>query len=237
MLTVMKLRLTIIIPIWLMGVVFFPSKVCAGIIIPKDLPTIEALIALHKAIKKDEDGALQRVAISFGKQSLVAKGANRFNDVRTTLNTKIDNAHSYLVLAGAISSTANSLYQLVRDYKDFTNHTFKYVSDKPFVAWYYADANAAIAREVKHCYKLYASVAASGINLMKASMDKKLNLVMTLKSTIDKARYIIDNANLYCYLITRCGWKPDYIWEILNSQVKDEIADKVINKWNEGYAI
>ena len=98
-------------------------------------------------------------------------------------------------------------------------------------------ANLAISREVKHCYKLYASVAASGINLMKASMDEKLNLVMTLKSTIDRARYIIDNANLYCYLITDCGWKPDYIWEILNSEVKDEIAKTIINKWNQGYEI
>lgn len=204
---------------------------------PKDLPTIEALIALHKAVKKDEDQALARVATSFGEQSLITKGANKFNDVRTTLDTKLSNAHSYIVLAGAISSTANSLYQLVREYRDFTGNTFSQVSKKPFVAWYYADANLAVSREVKHCYNLYASVAVSGINLMKASMDEKLNLVMTLKASIDKARYIIDNANLYCYLITDCGWKPDYIWEILNSEVKDEIADKIISKWNKGYGI
>lgn len=43
---------------------------------------------------------------------------------------------------------------------------------------------------------------------------------MTLKASIDRARYIIDNANLYCFLVTDCGWKPDYIWEILNSNVK-----------------
>ena len=76
-------------------------------VLPKDLPTIEALIALHKAVKKDEDQALQRVATSFGEQSLLTKGAIKFNDVRTTLDTKLSNAHSYLVLAGAISSTAN----------------------------------------------------------------------------------------------------------------------------------
>ena len=85
-----------------------------AVVIPKDLPTIEALIALHKCIKKDEDQALGRVATSFGEQSLVTKGANKFNEVRTTLNTKMSNAHSYLVLAGAISSTANSLYMLVK---------------------------------------------------------------------------------------------------------------------------
>lgn len=218
-----------------MLVMLLPAKSFA-FVIPKDLPTIEALIALHKAVKKDEDQALKRVATSFGEQSLVAKGAIKFNDVRTTLDTKLGNAHSYLVLAGAISSTANSLYQLVKEYKDFTSNTFKYVSNKPFVGWYYADANVAISREISHCYKLYASVAASGINLMKASMDEKLNLVMTLKTSIDRARYIIDNTNLYCFLITDCGWKPDYIWEILNSNVKDEIANKVINKWNQGYA-
>ncbi len=69
-------------------------------------------------------------------------------------------------------------------------------------------------------------MAASGINLMKASMDEKLNLVMTLKASIDRARYIIDNANLYCYLMTEGGWKPDYIWEILNSNMKNEIAEQ-----------
>lgn len=203
--------------------------------LPKDLPTAEALMALHKCIKKDEEQALTRIATSFGEQSIVTKGARKFNDVRTTLDSKLNNAYSYVVLAGAISSTASSLYQLSKEYKDFTVNTFKHVKEKPFVAWYYTEANVAISREIKHCYNLYAAVAASGINLMKASMDEKLNLVMTLKKSIDRARYIIDNANLYCYLVTECGWKPDYIWEILTSEVKDEIVKIVINNWNKGY--
>lgn len=201
---------------------------------PNDMPTIEALISLHKCIKKDEDAALQRVATSFGEQSLVTKGARKFNDVRTTLDTKLNNAYSYVVLAGAISSTASGLFLLTKEYSDFTSNTFNHVSQKPFVGWYYTEANVAVAIEIKHCYKLYASVAASGINVMKASMDEKLNLILTLKTSIDRARYIIDNANLYCYMITDCGWKPDYIWEILNSEVKDEIAKIVINNWNQG---
>lgn len=202
---------------------------------PDDLPTFEALMSLHKSVKKDEDEALQRVVTSFGEQSLVTKGATKFNEVRTTLDTKLNNAYSYVVLAGAISSTANSLYLLTKEYANFTENTYKNVMNKPFVAWYYTEANVAVAREIKHCYTLYASVAASGINVMKASMDEKLDLVLTLKNTVDRARYIIDNANLYCYMITECGWKPDYIWEILTSEVKDEIVKIVINKWNKGH--
>lgn len=200
--------------------------------LPSDFPTFEALMALHKAVKKDEDEAMARIATSFGEQSLVTKGAEKFNDVRTILDTKLNNVHSYVVLAAAISSTANSLYLLTKEYADFTSNTYKFVTKKPFVAWYYTDANLAIAREIKHAQKLYATVAASGINLMKASMDEKLNLIMMLKTTIDNARRIIDNANLYCYLVTNCGWKPDYIWEILTSPVKDEIVGAIINKWN-----
>lgn len=199
---------------------------------PKDMPTFEALMALHKAVKKDEDQALARIATSFGEQSLVTKGAEKFNDLRSTLDTRLNNAYSYVVLAAAISSTASSLYLLTKEYKDFTVNTYRHVSEKPFVAWYYTEANVAIAREIRHARKLYATVAASGINLMKASMDEKLNLVMLLKDTIENARRIIDNANLYCYLVTDCGWKPDYIWEILTSEVKDGIVSAVVNKWN-----
>lgn len=216
----------------ILAVILLPFKSLA-FDFPKDLPTFEALMALHKAVKKDEDQALARIATSFGEQSLVTKGAEKFNDVRSTLDTKLNNAHSYVVLAAAISSTAGSLFLLTKEYKDFTANTYKYVSKKPFVAWYYTEANVAIAREIKHAQKLYATVAASGINLMKASMDEKLNLVMTLKDSIENARRIIDNANLYCYLVTDCGWKPDYIWEILTSDVKDEIVSAVIGKWNK----
>lgn len=199
---------------------------------PKDMPTFEALMALHKAVKKDEDQALARIATSFGEQSLETKGAEKFNDVRSMLDTRLNNAYSYVVLAAAISSTASSLYLLTKEYKDFTVNTYRHVSEKPFVAWYCTEANVAIAREIKHARKLYATIAASGINLMKASMDEKLNLVMSLKDTIENARRIIDNANLYCYLVTDCGWKPDYIWEILTSEVKDGIVSAVVNKWN-----
>ena len=102
---VMKIRNISIISAGII-MLLLPVKASA-FIIPKDLPTIEALIALHKAIKKDEDKALTRVVTSYGEQSLIEKGAEKFNDVRTTLDTRLNNAYSYLVLAGAISSTAN----------------------------------------------------------------------------------------------------------------------------------
>ena len=62
--------------------------------------------------------------------------------------------------------------------------------------------------------------------------DEKLHLVMELRTSIENMRGIIDGANVWCSIITVGGFRYDYIWDILNSEVTDKIAEKVINKWN-----
>lgn len=200
---------------------------------PKDLPTIETLIDLHKRVKKDEEKALVRIGTSYGEQNLITKGSKLFNDARSTLDSKLNNIYSYVILATNLAATANSLYKVTEEYADFTSNTFKYVSKKPFVAWYYTNANVAIEKEIKHCVKLYGIFAASGANLWRAAMDEKINLIMTLQNTINRIRRIIGDANLYCSLMINTDWRPDYIWEILTSDVKDAIAERVINQWKK----
>ena len=199
--------------------------------LPEDLPTIEALISLHKLMKAEEDDALARIATSFGEQSLVTKGAKLFNDVRTTLDSKLSNAYSYVVLAGAISSTANSLYRLINDYADFTTNMVETVKKKPMVGWYYTEAMFACDREIKGIKLMYATMTAAGMNVMKASMDEKLEMVFELKTRIDKMRGIIDSAALWCSAVAIGDFGHDYIWDSLNSEVLDKIAEGVINNW------
>ena len=199
--------------------------------LPHDLPTIEALISLHKLVKAEEDDAMARVATSFGEQSLVTKGAKKFNYVRTTLDSKLSNAYSYVVLAGALSSTANSLYRLITDYADFTTNMVETVKKKPMVGWYYTEAMFACDREIKGIKLMFATMSAAGMNVMKASMDEKLEMVFELKTRIDTMRGIIDSASLWCSAVAIGGFGHDYIWDILNSEVLDKIANGVINNW------
>lgn len=199
--------------------------------IPHDPGTIEALFSLHKLIKGEEDKALAKVTASFREQSVITKGAGKFSAVRTVLDSKLNNGYSYVILAGALGSTANDLYRLINEYSRFTQSTFGNTFKKPIVAWYYAEANVACARELKIIKALYAIMTASGMNVMKASMDEKLRLVMELKLCIDNMRAIIDSANVWCSIITVGGFRYDYIWDILNSEVTDKIAEGVITKW------
>ena len=200
---------------------------------PGDLPTIEALISLHKMIKGQEDDARDRIAVSFGEQSLITKGAEKFNDARTTLDSKLSNGYSYVLLAACLSSTANSMYRLIQEYSEFAKLSAKYTTKKPMVAWYFAEANLACSREIKNIKNLYMTMAASGVNVMKASMDEKLNLINSIKTSIDTMRGIIDSAYCWASIVAVGGFHYDYIWDILNSEVTDEIATGLINQWNK----
>lgn len=199
---------------------------------PKDLPTIEALMEQHKTIKKAEDAASLQVATSLGEQTLITKGAEKFNKVRTTLDTKLGNAYSYVLLGSSLAYTGTSLYKLSEEYADFAKNTYRHALKKPMVAWYFTEANLAASREIKNLKNLYLALSASGINVMKASMDEKLNIVMQIRTSIDNIRAIIGDANLWCSMVVMGGFRYDYIWDILNSELTDEIASKIINKWN-----
>lgn len=216
----------------LLGILICGSSARA-IDVPDDLPTIEALISLHKLIKGQEDDAMKRVAVSYGEQSVVTKGAGKFNDVRTTLDSKLSNGYSYVLLAACLSSTANSMYRLIKEYSEFAQLSAKYTTKKPMVAWYFAEANLACSREIKNIKVLYVSMTTSGLNVMKASMDEKLNLVNSLKNSIDTMRGIIDSAYCWASVVAIGGFHYDYIWDILNSKVTDEIAKGLINQWNK----
>ena len=215
----------------IMGLAMFLCPMRAGVELPGDMATIEALISLHKMMKSEEDEAMRKIAVSFGEQSVVTKGAKKFNDVRSTLDSKLNNMHSYVIFAASISSTANSLYRLIKEYSEFTNAATSTVLKKPMVGWYYTEAMYACSREIKNIQALYATMTASGINVMKASMDEKMDMLIQLKTSIDNMRGIIGNANVWCSIVAIGGFHHDYIWDILNSEVTDKIAEGVINNW------
>ncbi len=219
-----------IIIIFLALVLWMP--VCHAIEFPKNAATIEALIDLHKDMKSAEDRAMENISISYGEQSAVTKKTVNFHDVKSTLNTKLNNAYSYVLLAAALSGTANSLYKLINEYADFTSSMASTVTSKPMVGWYYTEAMFACEREIKNIKALYATMTASGLNIMKASMDEKLNMIFQIKASIDSMLRIIDDANFWCSCVAIGGFAHDYIWDILNSEVTDKIAEGLITKWN-----
>ncbi len=61
----------------LLLVSFFTSGY-AGILGPDDLPTISALISLHKAMAKAEDWSVKQVGTSYGEQQIATNNSSKF---------------------------------------------------------------------------------------------------------------------------------------------------------------
>lgn len=100
----------------LLLLVTFLTSSQAGIIIPDDLLTISALIELHKKMAKAEDVAVRQVGTSYGEQQIATNNSSKFNDVRTTLNTKLNNANQWIFLAAAVSKTTLDIGNTTKEY-------------------------------------------------------------------------------------------------------------------------
>lgn len=208
-----------------------PGSVKAKEFMPDDLPTIEALIEFHKALKKAEESSMKKVSLSQKAQIETENISKKFNEVRTTLDSKIKNVYSYVILASAISTTAQSVYKAIDEYYDFSKFTADYVKKKPFTAYYFTNTNYQISKEVKRMKNTIGKFVAEGLNIMRAPLNDKVNMLMQLQSQVETIRGIIRDGRIFCELMVFGSWKPDYIWEILNSDVTDAIAKKIISEW------
>lgn len=211
----------------------FLTSSYAGIIGPDDLPTISALISLHKRMAKAEDWSVKQVATSYGEQQLATNNSSKFNDVRTTLNTKFNNANQWIILAAAISKTTLDVGNATKEYIQFTKLTGKNIFRKPQIAWYFAEANYNVSKRVSLLKKSVALLVASETNILKASLSERIQIIYEIQDQVAVIRSIISQALFWSRCVDIGGFKYDYIWDILNSDVLDGIAHDLIGEWNQ----
>lgn len=211
----------------------FLTSSYAGIIGPDDLPTISALISLHKTMAKAEDWSVKQVATSYGEQQLATNNSSKFNDVRTTLNTKLNNANQWIILAAAISKTTLDVGNATKEYIQFTKLTRKNIFRKPQIAWYFAEANYNVSKRVSLLKKSVALLVASETNILKASLSERIQIIYEIQDQVAVIRSIISQALFWSRCVDIGGFKYDYIWDILNSDVLDGIAHDLIGEWNQ----
>ena len=99
------------------------------------------------------------------------------------------------------------------------------------VAWYTLEANNKVYKELKNIRKQYLAVAATGTNFFRATNKERMNIIWTLNQSITNMRDVIQQAYMWCDLLVGGYVHEDYIWEILNSSVLEDIGKTVINSW------
>ena len=202
----------------------------AGIVGPDDLPTISALIELHKQMAKAEELSVHQVSASYLEQG-VATENTKFHEVRKTLNSKLNNAHQWIILAAAMSKTTLDVGNATKEYIQFTKLMSNNLFRKPQIAWYFAETNYNVAKRISLLKNSITLLVASETNILKASLDERIEVINNIQEQIAVIRSLINQALFWSKCVSLGGFRYDYIWDILNSDVYDGIAKDIINNW------
>ena len=201
-------------------------------IIPQDLPTIEALISLHKMMKKNEDLSITQNTTITAEQILTTEIASKERNVKDTLNKKLSDFNSYLMLAATVSNTLIRLESLIEEYSDFVSVSGALAAKKPFVAVYYAGVQKKLIKETSNLNSKIVTYTGSMLNIFKASMDEKFRLVYLIDGSITKMRSLIGSASAYIKYSDRDGIEKLDINDFYSDNKGAIIAEGLIEKWN-----
>lgn len=213
---------------------FLPSKAGLDLQPPPDTPSIEALISLHKTMVQMEKEAALNINLHYIEVQQTKKKTINFNDVRTTLNTKLNNINSYLILASSITSTALELKDLIGSVTEFIDVSTAMMTKKPYIALMISDTQYKLQREIKHAQKLAANLTAQGLHIFKSSIDEQLKVVFSVKNSLAQIRTIITNGTVMCRLIDNPNVYNtlDIIDKLFNSRAGDKIVEGLVAEWN-----
>ena len=200
-------------------------------IIPHDLPTIEALISQHKKNMSAEDASNQQLAANASIKAMVKEVAKKYDEVKTILDKKSNDALSYIALAGEMSQCVTNTVRLTREYREFSNFAAKHTKGKPMIAWYTFEANYKVYKELKNINKLYLAVAATETGFFRATNKERMNIIWTLNQSISTMRDVIQQAYMWCDLMVGGYVQEEHIWDILKSETLQEIGEKVKKEW------
>ena len=225
----MTMKRLLIIWVAVVGMMF-PSIGLAGIL-PHDLPTIEALIDQHKQNMRAEDESNKQLAANASIKDMVKDVSKKYDEVKTILDKKSNDALAYLALATEMSRCVTNTVRLTKEYQEFTSFAARHATSKPMVAWYTLEANNKVYKELKSIRKMYLAVAATSTNFFRATNKERMNIIWTLDQSIMRMRDVIQQAYMWCDLLVGGYVHEDHIWEILNSSVLEDIGKTVINEW------
>ena len=220
-----------VLMIMVVGVGMISSQTGRAGILPHDLPTIEALIDQHKQNMSAEDASNKQLAANATIKDMVKDVSKKYDDVKTILDKKSNDALAYLSLAAEMSRCVTNTVRLTNEYSEFTRFAADHLKGKPLVAWYAFEANYKVSKEIKNIRKLYLAVAASETQFFRATNKERMNIIWTLNQSITNMRDVIQQAYVWCDLLVGGYIHESHIWEIIDTSVLEEIGKSVIKDW------
>lgn len=196
-----------------------------------DFSTMELFISLHKNNAKAEKESLRQLETSVVLVNQIKKGVEKVKNGRDILATRTKDITSNAIIWLRVAYIGKQLTDLTNSFVEYTKEIPRFTKENPMNLWYYTEALNSCYNEAKNLKKRLESLGAAQLDLMHATMDEKLMLINNIESSIRTCKMILDDAYLYAQFSMGNDIARIFIWDILNSETTDKIAEEVINSY------
>ena len=83
---------------------------------------------------------------------------------------------------------------------------------KPQIAWYFAETNYNVAKRISLLKNSITLLVASETNILKASLDERIEVIYNIQEQIAVIRSLINQALFWSKCVSLGGFRYDYIW-------------------------
>lgn len=199
-------------------------------IIPWDAGTLEALIDAHSKVQKFERIALGELTTIEGEHISTQSQTSKYNEIKTTINQRMSDFNSYLLLAASLTNIATKIYSLATSYIDFTKSAAQNVLEYPLLMQLYTETCKDVGREVDRLWVDVTAVAGYQTNMLKATMKEKHDVLNAIKARLSKMEYTLENARFAMRCMINNKSRILYPWDL--AEGRSTIMNKVIQEWN-----
>lgn len=213
----------------LLAVLSFSSASGRVIPTPENPPLLEGLISIHKNNAAAEKETLRQLEASYALTKDIKSRFQKLYDVRDVLKQRTNDLTGNVVLLLRIGYAGKKLIDLSKIFVEYTSEMPKLTAKDPTNLWYYSEALAACAAEVKSLNARLTHLSTAELNLLHATLDEKLFLVNNVLASIQTCESILTDAYFWASCCFSSNTLRMFIWDILNSKTTDTIAKEVID--------
>lgn len=202
-----------------------------GVAVPGDPITIEAFIELHKMTVDNERDIRDRLAEMEATQVVLKLETRKTEDKVEMLHSKLKVYNSWVILGTAVSNLALEVAELTKEVSTFTQEAPELLCKNPFGTTIYANAIYRIQKYVKQSIKDMATMGLSNADILRASMEQRINLVYQIKNRLEVIENIMSSARWYARWLNGKEFIYYNIEQLVSSEMMQDIMKATIKMW------
>lgn len=199
-----------------------------------DLITLEAFIQLHIMTSNKEKEARERLAMIGAVQVQTTQETSNYKEKMELLHDRMKTANSWLVLASSLANLGMKVYDVEKDVEYFIGQAPDMAKKSPFGATMYADAIYRIRKLVRQAVKDMTGMELANMNVMRATMKQRLNMVYFIQGTLDRIVNIMRSTLTYCRYLTGKEYTLMNLMDLFNSQMSKDALSRTVSFWKGG---